>query len=73
MSFPFLNRSTLSANYPNRPARDLLEDMEPDDLVDLIQDLSPELRSSVWENMSEEARKENDPFSSALTRMMRPD
>ncbi len=36
----------------------LLNEMEPDDLVDLIQSLSPELRASVWAQLSEETRKE---------------
>ncbi|MDC7233133.1 MAG: magnesium transporter [Spirochaetales bacterium] len=38
--------------------KSLLNDMEPDDLVDLIQSLSPELRSAVWEQLSEETRQE---------------
>jgi magnesium transporter len=36
----------------------LLNDMEPDDLVDLIQSLSPELRSAVWDKLSDETRQE---------------
>lgn len=38
--------------------KSLLNDMEPDDLVDLIQALSPELRSAVWDKLSEETRQE---------------
>jgi magnesium transporter len=36
----------------------LLNGMEPDNLVDLIQSVSPELRSAVWEQLSEETRRE---------------
>ncbi|MDA3956851.1 MAG: magnesium transporter [Oceanispirochaeta sp.] len=41
-----------------RITQHLLNDMEPDDLVDLIQSVSPELRSAVWDQLSEETRKE---------------
>ena len=36
----------------------LLNEMEPDDIVDFIQSVSHEVRKSVWENLSEEAKKE---------------
>lgn len=36
----------------------LLNDMAPDDLVDLMQGASAELRHSVWHNLSEELRRE---------------
>jgi magnesium transporter len=32
--------------------------MEPDDLVDLVQSVSHEVRRSVWENLSDEAKRE---------------
>ncbi len=38
--------------------KSLLNEMEPDDLVDLIQSVSPELRSSVWDQLSDETRQE---------------
>lgn len=38
--------------------RQLLNEMEPDDLVDIIQSVSHEVRKSVWENLSPEAKKE---------------
>ncbi len=39
-------------------AKSLFNDMEPDDLVDLIQSVNPELRAAVWEQLSKEARQE---------------
>ena len=38
--------------------KSLLNEMEPDDLVDLIQSVGPELRSSVWDQLSDETRQE---------------
>ncbi len=38
--------------------RQLLNEMEPDDLVDFIQSVSHEVRKSVWDNLSPEAKKE---------------
>ena len=55
---PLYEQEHLISELSEKGARDLLDKMEPDDLVDLIQDLSPELRSSVWENMSSKARDE---------------
>jgi magnesium transporter len=39
-------------------ARLLLEEMQPDDLVDLMQSISQEVRRSVWEHLSDSAKKE---------------
>ncbi len=36
----------------------LLKEMAPDDLVDMVQNVSSEIRRSVWENLSEEMRRE---------------
>jgi magnesium transporter len=36
----------------------LLADMEPDDLVDIMQNTSAEVRHSVWNNLNEDMRKE---------------
>ncbi len=36
----------------------LLNEMEPDDLVDFIQSISSRVRKSVWESLSEEAKNE---------------
>ncbi len=38
--------------------KQLLKEMEPDDLVDIIQSASPDVRKSVWENLSDEVKKE---------------
>ncbi len=38
--------------------RALFRSMEPDDLVDLVQSVSHEVRRSVWENLSDEAKRE---------------
>ncbi len=39
-------------------AKILLEEMEPDDLTDFIQSISPEVRDAVWSNLSNEAKEE---------------
>ncbi|MFP4562670.1 MAG: magnesium transporter [Spirochaetia bacterium] len=36
----------------------LFAELEPDDIVDLMQRVSPEIRRAVWENLSEESRRE---------------
>ena len=36
----------------------LFKEMEPDDLVDIVQSVSHEVRNSVWESLSERAKKE---------------
>ncbi len=38
--------------------RSLLNEMEPDDLVDLIQGVSADIRNAVWEQLNEESRRE---------------
>ena len=38
--------------------KQLLKEMEPDDLVDIIQSASQDVRKSVWENLSDEVKKE---------------
>ena len=38
--------------------KQLLKEMEPDDLVDIIQSASPDVRKSVWENLSDDVKKE---------------
>ncbi len=41
-----------------RTTRLLVEEMEPDDLVDLMQSVSYEVRRSVWEHLSDKAKRE---------------
>ena len=36
----------------------LFAELEPDDIVDFMQRVSPEIRRAVWENLSEESRRE---------------
>ncbi len=36
----------------------ILSEMDPDDLADFIQSVSPDIRKEVWNNLSEEAKKE---------------
>lgn len=38
--------------------RTFLEGMEPDDVTDFMQSVNPEIRKSVWNNLSEEAKRE---------------
>ena len=38
--------------------KQLLKEMEPDDLVDIIQSASPDVRKAVWENLSDDVKKE---------------
>lgn len=38
--------------------KELFKEMEPDDLVDIVQTVSHEVRNSVWESLSEEAKRE---------------
>ncbi len=40
--------------------RNMLKEMEPDDLVDLIQSINPENRATLWQNMSDESKKETE-------------
>jgi magnesium transporter len=38
----------------------LLREMEPDDLVDVIQTVSPEVRQAVWSSLSDDAKRETE-------------
>ncbi len=49
-------RILLSLSAQNK--KELFKEMEPDDLVDIVQAVSHEVRNSVWESLSEEAKKE---------------
>lgn len=48
----------LIKNLPLDNAREIFEKVEPDDLVDIIQELNPEVRESVWQSLSDEARSQ---------------
>ncbi len=38
--------------------KELFKEMEPDDLVDIVQSVNPEVRNTVWESLSNEAKQE---------------
>ena len=38
--------------------KELFKEMEPDDLVDIVQSVSPDVRNTVWESLSNEAKQE---------------
>jgi len=38
--------------------KELFKEMEPDDLVDIVQSVNPEIRNTVWESLSNEVKKE---------------
>ncbi len=48
----------LIKNLPLDNAREIFEKVEPDDLVDIIQELNPEVRENVWQSLSDEARSQ---------------
>ena len=48
----------LIKNLPLDNAREIFAIVEPDDMVDIIQELTPEVRESVWQSLSDEARSQ---------------
>lgn len=48
----------LIRQLPIDNVRSIFDEMEPDDLVDVIQAVSPEAREAVWNGLSPEARQE---------------
>ena len=38
--------------------KELFKEMEPDDLVDIVQSVNPDIRNTVWESLSDEVKKE---------------
>lgn len=52
------DQEKLIQNLPMDNIRALFEEVEPDDLVDIIQAAKPEVRESVWNTLSESARQE---------------
>ena len=38
--------------------KELFKEMEPDDLVDIVQSVNPEIRNTVWESLSDEVKRE---------------
>ncbi len=38
--------------------KELFKEMEPDDLVDIVQSVNPEIRNTVWKSLSDEVKRE---------------
>ncbi len=52
------DQETLISSLHFSNMKEIFANMEPDDLVDIIQQLAPDVRSSVWNSLSDEARRE---------------
>lgn len=50
------DRGWLLDNLPLDNAREIFAKIEPDDLVDIIQEIDPASRENIWQSLSEEAR-----------------
>ena len=48
----------LIKNLPLDNAREIFAKVEPDDLVDIIQELTPAVRDNVWQSLSDEAKSQ---------------
>lgn len=57
-SLPSSSQETLVTDLSVEHKRILLEEMEPDDLTDFMQAISPEVRDAVWNSLSDEAKQE---------------
>lgn len=57
---PTADQEFLIVELSEHATKNMLKEMEPDDLVDLIQSISPENRASLWQNMSEDAKRETE-------------
>ena len=57
-SLPPAKQEALITSLTAENKKILLEEMEPDDITDFIQSVSPEVRKFVWNNLSEEAKEE---------------
>ncbi len=55
---PNTEQEKVIASLSVQGKRALFRSMEPDDLVDIVQSVSHEVRRSVWENLSDEAKRE---------------
>jgi magnesium transporter len=51
-------QEALVKSLTGEAAKQLLAEMDPDDLTDFIQSVSPEVRESVWNALGEEAKRE---------------
>lgn len=57
---PSADQEYLIVELSEQATKNMLREMEPDDLVDLIQAISPENRETLWQNMSEESKMETE-------------
>lgn len=57
-SLPPSSQETLVTDLSVEHKRILLEEMEPDDLTDFMQSISPEVRDAVWQSLGDEAKQE---------------
>jgi len=51
-------QESLIRRLPIDNVRTVFDEMDPDDLVDIIQAVSPEVRAAVWNGLSQEAKQE---------------
>jgi len=58
ISLPASEQATLTEIIGDGDFKDLLRDMEPDDLVDFIQAASSEVRKTLWRKLSPESKRE---------------
>lgn len=57
-ALPYSKQEALIKSLTGEHAKMLLAEMDPDDLTDFVQSVSPEVRQSVWNALGEEAKKE---------------
>jgi magnesium transporter len=57
-TLPISKQELLIKSLTGAHAKALLAEMDPDDLTDFIQSVSPEVRESVWNALEEEAKEE---------------
>lgn len=57
-TLPIFRQKLLIKSLTGAHAKALLAEMDPDDLTDFIQSVSPEVRESVWNALEEEAKEE---------------
>ncbi len=57
-SIPYSKQEALIKSLTGEHARLLLAEMDPDDLTDFLQSVTPEVRESVWNALGEEAKLE---------------
>ncbi|QEN03585.1 magnesium transporter [Thiospirochaeta perfilievii] len=57
---PTQDQETILIELSASGINNVLSDMEPDDLVDLIQQISPDVRQSVWDSLPNEVKEETE-------------